>query len=198
MSALAVAILVPLLGVLASGGLLLAQTQDNNAPTGAPRIEGALQLDERLTVCTWRCIDDPDGMSNPNFSYQWIRRDGTTDTNIDRATSGSYTIVAADVGKTLKVQVSFDDDAGNRETLTSQPTSTVSGERNSPTTGLPTISGTAQVGQTLTVDTSGIADADGLTNASYGGTWYAGGGYLRALIGQGYDLATPCRAATLG
>ena len=36
-----------------------------------------------------------------------------------------------------------------------------------PATGAPTISGTPQVGQTLTVSTSDIADADGLTNVSY-------------------------------
>ena len=39
--------------------------------------------------------------------------------------------------------------------------------QNSPATGAPTISGTAQVGQTLTADTSGISDADGLTNLAY-------------------------------
>ena len=40
---------------------------------------------------------------------------------------------------------------------------------NTRATGSPTIGGTPQVGQTLTVDTSGISDADGLTHASY--TW---------------------------
>ena len=38
---------------------------------------------------------------------------------------------------------------------------------NTPATGSPTISGTPQVGRTLTLDISAIADADGLTNASY-------------------------------
>ncbi len=37
---------------------------------------------------------------------------------------------------------------------------------NTPAMGVPTISGTAQVGQTLTANTSGISDADGLTNIS--------------------------------
>ena len=36
---------------------------------------------------------------------------------------------------------------------------------NDPATGAPTISGTAQVGQTLTVSTTGIADLDGLPNS---------------------------------
>ena len=38
---------------------------------------------------------------------------------------------------------------------------------NNPATGAPVITGTAQVGETLTADTSGIADADGLTGVSY-------------------------------
>ena len=40
-----------------------------------------------------------------------------------------------------------------------------------PATGKPTISGTAQVGQTLTANTSGISDEDGLTNVTYSYQW---------------------------
>ena len=68
-------------------------------------------------------------------------------------------------------------------------TVTVTRAENSLPTGVPTISGTAQVGQTLTVDTSGIADEDGLTNALFGGTWSADEGYLRVLIAPGQDLS---------
>ena len=68
-------------------------------------------------------------------------------------------------------------------------TVTVTRAENVLPTGAPTISGTAQVGQTLTVDTSGIADEDGLTNASFGATWTANEGYLRVLIAPGRDLS---------
>ena len=44
-------------------------------------------------------------------------------------------------------------------------------QTNTPATGVPTISGTAQVGETLTADTSGIADVDGLANVSYAYQW---------------------------
>ena len=44
---------------------------------------------------------------------------------------------------------------------------------NSPATGAPTISGTAQVGETLTANTSGVADADGLGNVQYEYQWLA-------------------------
>ena len=42
---------------------------------------------------------------------------------------------------------------------------------NTPATGEPTITGTTQVGETLTVDTSNIADDDGLDNVSYSYQW---------------------------
>ena len=43
--------------------------------------------------------------------------------------------------------------------------------RNTPAVGRPAISGTAQVGQTLMASTTGISDADGLTNAVYRYQW---------------------------
>ena len=42
---------------------------------------------------------------------------------------------------------------------------------NTPATGLPTIAGTAQVGETLTADATGISDGDGLDNAAFAYQW---------------------------
>ena len=47
---------------------------------------------------------------------------------------------------------------------------------NSAPTGLPTISGTAHVGETLTASASGIADADGFANATFAWQWIANDG----------------------
>ena len=47
---------------------------------------------------------------------------------------------------------------------------------NRPATGLPTISGTARVGETLTASVSGIGDADGLDNAVFSHQWIRTGG----------------------
>ena len=46
---------------------------------------------------------------------------------------------------------------------------------NTPATGAPAISGTPQVGKTLTADTANIVDQDGLTGVSYTYQWIAGG-----------------------
>ena len=67
-------------------------------------------------------------MENATFSYQWISNDGSTDTDIDGATGHEYTLQASDEGKTIKVRVSFTDDAGNSESLTSEATVVVVAE----------------------------------------------------------------------
>ena len=59
--------------------------------------------------------DSTDGVANASYQYQWIRVDGTDETDIDGETGQTYTPTAADVGKHLKVRVVFDDDAGNKE-----------------------------------------------------------------------------------
>ena len=70
-------------------------------------------------------IDDDNGLDNAEFSYQWLRSDGGDYTDIEDATGPTYTLVADDEGKTIKVKVSFTDDEGNAESLTSDPTGEV-------------------------------------------------------------------------
>ena len=60
---------------------------------------------------------------------------------------------------------------------------------NSPATGQPTISGTAQVGQTLTADTTGIADEDGLDNVTFSYQWMADDTNIQGATGSTYTLA---------
>ena len=148
----------------------LGAPDDNTPATGAPTIRGTAQVDETLTADV-SGLSDADGMTNVSYSYQWVRNDGINDADIGGQTGSTYTLVSADEGMTIKVRVSFTDDAGNEETLTSGATATVAAKPNSPATGLPTINGTAQASETLTADTSGITDADGLTNVSYSYQW---------------------------
>ena len=144
---------------------------DQNTPaTGLPTISGTAQVDETLTADV-SSIADADGLTNVSYSYQWIRNDGTNDADIGGQTGSTYTLTDEDVGKSIKVKVSFTDDAGNEETLTSAATAAVAAKPNAPATGAPTISGTAQVDETLTADTSGITDADGLDNAEFSYQW---------------------------
>ena len=149
-----------------------AVTRPNSPATGAPTISGTAQVDETLTADV-SGIADADGLDNVSYSYQWIANDASADTDISGQTGSTYTLVSADVGKTIQVRVGFDDDRGHEENLVSAATTAVQPRPNSPATGAPTISGTAQVGETLTADVSGIADADGLTSVSYSYQWIA-------------------------
>ena len=70
-------------------------------------------------------IGDADGLTSTSYTYQWVRNDGTSDAAIDCATEASYVMVDADEDKTIKVRVSFTDDRGHEETLTSAATDAV-------------------------------------------------------------------------
>ena len=92
----------------------------NTAATGAPTISGTEQVGETLTASV-SGISDADGLDNARFEYQWIR--GGTD--IQGATDSSYTLVGSDEGETIKVRVTFSDDGGHEESLTSAATDAV-------------------------------------------------------------------------
>ena len=141
-----------------------SQQQAANSPaTGGPGIDGSPRAGETLTATT-SGIADEDGMTGAVFAYQWIRHDPATaaDTDIEGATGSTYTVTSADEGKALKVRVTFTDDAGNEESVTSyalvgSPAPTRTREpANSAATGAPGIDGSAVVGQTLTATTTGI------------------------------------------
>ena len=90
------------------------QLQTSNSPaTGAPVIAGTIQVGETLTADT-SSISDADGLTNVSYQYQWIRNEGTSDTEIASATDSTYALADDDEGNTVKVRVSFTDDAGQR------------------------------------------------------------------------------------
>ena len=74
---------------------------------------------ETLAADTTGIADD--GRDRAAFSYRWL----ADDAEINGATASTYTLVAADAGKAIKVQVSFTDDAGNDEELNSAATAAV-------------------------------------------------------------------------
>ena len=264
----------------------------NSPATGAPAISGTVQVGEELTAGT-SGIADEDGLENAAFGYQWLAEGS----GISGATARTYTLSNSDEGKAIRVKVSFTDDAGNEEELTSAATDAVvaagpseppdrptglsatathdqvtltwedpsddsitgyvvlrrnrdndakghfdvlaadtgtdaatytdntvaaetrytyrikainqygASERsrwyhidtqgapepasNNPATGSPAITGTARVGETLTVNTSGIADEDGLEDAAFSYQWLADG---TAIPGATAGAYTPVEA----
>ena len=155
----------------------------NSPATGAPTISGTAQAGETLTSST-SGIGDDDGLTSATFAYQWL----TDGAEINEATSSTYTPVAADEGKAISVRVSFTDDGGNNEELTSVATGVVAPKPNSPATGDPFISGTVQVGETLTADTSSIDDDDGLDDAVFAYQWLADGAEINGATASSYTI----------
>ena len=115
--------------------------------TARPVISGTLQVGQTLTATSggWT--------GSPSFTYQWQRCDsaGTNCGDIPAATGQSYVVADADGGSTIRVVVGARNAFGTA-TAASTPTAVV--PVGTPTnTSLPTISGTPQVGQTLTAGT---------------------------------------------
>ena len=96
----------------------------NTAPTGLPTITGMPQVGETLTASVTE-IEDGDGLASPDFAYQWVSNNGTSDSDIEDATNTTYTVAASDADKTIKVRVTFTDDGGTQETLMSVATDVV-------------------------------------------------------------------------
>ena len=97
----------------------------NSDATGAPSIQGILQKGKTLKADTVGIADD-DGIPENAFSYQWVRVEtDNTEADISGATSSEYKLAADDVGKTIKLRVTFEDSASNAESLTSAATPVV-------------------------------------------------------------------------
>ena len=138
----------------------------NSPATGAPTISGTPKVGETLTA-DMSGITDEDGLDDVSYSYQWL----ALASDIAGATGSSYLLSTGEQGQTIQVKVNFTDDAGNQESLTSAATVAVAAKPNTLASGLPNISGTPQVDETLTADTSAISDEDGLANVSYQYQW---------------------------
>ena len=158
----------------------------NAAATGAPTISGTAQVGQTLTAST-SGIADTDGKTKADagdsgyaYTYQWVRVDSGTDSDISGATSSTYAAVAADQGKTLKVKVSFQDDEGFPESRTSGATGTVAegaalpavtlvlssssiGEKGGTSTVTATVSPASATAFTVTVATDPSTPSDDFT-----------------------------------
>jgi hypothetical protein len=144
--ATALALLLPALG---------SARIDRSSSPGEPTISGGTAVGDTLTGSpgTWA----------PNAaSYKWNWRRcppdggqgaGNCEGIID-GPSNTYVLQGQDVGFTIRLQVkAFDSSGGKIGTDTSNATAKITGQGVGPTnTGLPNVTGTAAVGQTLTAD----------------------------------------------
>jgi DUF971 family protein len=122
----------------------------SSPPDNRPNLTGTVTINNTLPqVGNTLTASYLDGNGTGTATWQWIRGEST---NIG-TNSNTYNVTAADEGKTIKVQVSFANQKGNR---TSIATGVVTAADNRPDlTGTVTIDNTSpQVGNTLTASYS--------------------------------------------
>ena len=105
-------------------------------------------------------VTDSDGMGSVSVQWQ-ISADNKKWTNISGATNQSFTPREIHVGSRLRVAISYVDGQGNLEPLIS-PSSTPVRNVNDKPTGSARLIGSAVEDSALVVDTSSIADEDGI------------------------------------
>ena len=117
--------------------------------SGRPAIAGTLQQGSRLTATagTWA------GSGTITYAFQWYRCDanGAHCNSVHGATKASYTLVASDVGKTIGLTVRATDSTGTTPAYASLAGLVAAKSAVLAATAQPTLTGTATVGQALTV-----------------------------------------------
>ncbi|MBT00015.1 MAG: hypothetical protein CMI01_15240 [Oceanospirillaceae bacterium] len=150
----------------------------NDAPTGAPTIQG-LAADDRMVTVSTSAIADIDGLGH--MAYVWYL-DGVEVT--DRPTNSAILLTQADVGKRLSVEAVYTDVDGTVERVRSVENPVVGNLNDDPTGGV-SISGTPQQGEVLTASND-LADDDGMGDVSY--QWLRNGEVIEGATGETYTL----------
>ena len=149
-----------------SGSATSSKTQTVKPPppanTGAPTISGTAQQGQTLTASNGSWSNSP-----TSYGHQW-QDCSSSCSNISGATGSTYNLQSSDVGDTVDVVVTATN-AGGSGSATSAKTATVTAATAPPpgNTGAPTISGTAQQGQTLTASNGSWSNSP----TSYGHQW---------------------------
>src|SRR4051812_6847874 len=158
-------LLVMIIGIAAVAAAgASARTSAVPRQTAEIKVTGTKQVGRALTVSKGGWANAP-----TSFTYQWYRCDNPGKTNcqpIAGQTGNRYRLVAADAGHTFYATVT----ACNKDGCAkgeSDPVGPVSAADEPANTAAPSVSGTPQVGQTLTAAEGSWANAP----ASYGYQW---------------------------
>ena len=137
------------------------------APTGlAATANGPSRID-----LSWTAPVNTGGSAITGYKIE-VSPDGSSWSDLDtdtESTDTAYAHMELDPATTRHYRVSAINAVGTSDASDSDDTTTAS--TNTAPTGAPTITGTAQVGQTLTAVTTGIVDANGLTSPGYTYQW---------------------------
>ncbi len=119
------------------------------ANTAVPVVSGTAAVGATLTATegTWT------GTAPLQLARQWVRCSGTACSDIAGATAATYVLTATDAGKQLKVRVTATNSKGSASAQSALTAVVASPGVKPALTASPVITGTAKVGQTLSVST---------------------------------------------
>ena len=135
-------------------------THDNASKDGKVEAAGFAAIEDVPLIIDLSSVTDSDGMGSVSVQWQ-ISSNENKWTNISGATNQSFTPRQAHVGKKLRVSISYVDGQGNLEPLFSPPSTPVKNVNDKPT-GAARLIGSPVEDSSLVVDTSSIADEDGI------------------------------------
>lgn len=142
-----------------------------------PTITGAAQTGTQLSVSNGTWTGSP-----TSFLYQWYR----SGVAISGATANAFTPTQSEVGTTITAAVTAVNAAGPSAPATSPATATVAGSAVPANVALPAITGTPQVGSTLTVSTGTWSNSP--TTITY--QWKANGTSIAGATSTSYTLTS--------
>lgn len=141
----------------------------NDLPFGSLTVGGTPAKGRTLSLVD--LVNDHDGIPEGGRSYKWQARDANGAwADIQGATDETFTLTQTEVGHAVRGVVVYTDEGGAAESFASAPTATVAASNAAPT-GTPMLAtaggGGPREDAVITVDVSGIADADGLGAFAY-------------------------------
>ena len=185
----------------AGGSTTLYSASDSRWGASGTRVEGDVNLDDETSIVRVMLPNSDGSLLRLNDNGGLTLRDffGQSGAGADltvwvQTSAGTASFAASDVRSAGGNYVNFNVPTSNRAVLSGIDT----GDRfllaltrpapNTAATGAPTITGTAQVGETLTAGTSAISDAEGLDNVVYTYQWLADDTEITGATASTYTL----------
>jgi Ca2+-binding RTX toxin-like protein len=160
----------------------------NDVPAGAAVLSQPLPQEAETLSVNPSAVVDGDGLVGVTFAFQWQQSNLTgafgANPNIAGATSPSYTPVQGDVGRLLRVRITFTDNHGTAETVFS----TVSGEVGDVFVG--TANADDYTGTAGRDNVSGLGGADTIQTGGVADVVNGGAGNDQINTGGGNDIVT--------
>jgi hypothetical protein len=142
---------VAVVGAAVFAAFAAATTQLAPVNTTAPTVSGTAKVGQTLTAGDGTWSNTP-----TSYAYQWLRCNGGGNScvNVANGAQKTYTLVGVDSGNTMRVRVTATNADGSASAQSDQTAAVEAATSSSApkNTDVPTISGSAKVGQTLTAD----------------------------------------------